>query len=176
MSAKHDQRVRSRLRQMERDDARLTQLEQMTATGFGITRSPSRHADGAPMWKIITPHHVIHERVYTYQRIGVDISGVETIDIFNPVGTYLRRRPHTTIIPEQAALITEADMNHYRALCREKHALSVKLRRYVVGHSWFIPHISPFGADRFRRFDPTPASELIAGRKQERWCNRISGY
>lgn len=175
MSAKHDQRVRSRLRQMERDDARLTQLEYMTGTGHGITRIPQRTREGGPVWKIITPHQVIYERVYTYQRMGVDINGTESFDIFNPIGTYLRRRPHTTIIPEQAELLTEVDMNHYRQLCREKRELETKLRKYVVGHSWFIPHISPFGADRFRRFDPTPAADLIKGSK-ERWCNRISGY
>ncbi len=172
--------IRSRLRQLEADDSRYEQLRYMLGTGHGITRIPQRHKDGSPKHQIITPYRVINQAVYgSYGRMGVDIFGTSTTDIFNPVGTFIKRTHSTTIIPEQSELMTEVSMSHYWALAREKRALEAKLRKYVPGHEWAsVPHVSPFGADRFRTYDPTPQADLISRNwfEREGWCNRISGY
>lgn len=173
MSAKHDITLRSRLRTMEAEDRRYEQLRFMLSTGHGITRIPQRYRDGSLKHRVVTTYRVIYQP--QVGAIGTDIAGVDGPDIHTSLGT-VRRTHSTTIIPEQTDLMTEISMPHYWALAREKQALAQRLRRYVTGHTWaLIPHMSPFGADRFRQFDPVGQAEYITGYNDNRWCNRYYG-
>lgn len=58
----------------------------------------------------------------------------------------------------------EVSMPAYRALVHERNTIEERIRRFTPG--WTEPprhQPSPFGADRFRTFDPTPHFEYVAG-------------
>lgn len=147
MSARHQAMT-------DQQHARLAHLRYMTGTGSGITRIPLLNKFGNVVVRVDQP--------------GVNILHTEPDlfagpDVFTSLGHTHSNRPGRTVMPALVSAVTQISIDHYRSLCREKQELDETLKQYVRGHTWFTPHVSPFGADRFHTFDPTPAHELIRG-------------
>lgn len=147
MSARYSE-VRARLRTLFADHTRLEQLRHMTGTGVGITRIPAVATEQAP-------EHIVRSGGYS-PRIGRHFQASDLVR-HRYEAIIIKSGPAYTEFFASPSPETEIDMRHYWALCHEKQALESKLHNYVTGHTWFIPHVSPFGSDRFRAFDPLPA-------------------
>lgn len=150
MSAKHTE-VRRLQRQTDHDEARHEKLRHMLGTGAGIPRILSRASNGAALYRpAATPGLRISHLMQSL------LAGP---DMHTDTGQLLRHQRYVIDVAEALVPITEVSMSHYRAVAAEMRALELKLKRYVAGHRWEAAHVSPFGEDRFRKFDPRPAYE-----------------
>lgn len=144
----------------ELEHRRLIELRGMLGTGQGIQRVPQKLSRLVARLATFTgtPEPLTYKAFgregYSYNDllIGPDVFTVplEIRDVGVPATEYF----NSTGVP------METDMRHWRALTLERNRLDRKL---FPGFSFPAVHISPFGADRFRAFNPLPAFETVVG-------------
>lgn len=139
---------------------RYAELRFMMGTGAGISRTPAK-------LQTIVAQIAQHKGTATpfiwpgYRGVDLELKGFTKYENALPILTH-RGIGISTIehYDEYDGVPMETDMGHYWKLAREKRALEIVLKQYVPGHA-FLDHTSPFGPDRFRKFDPLPAFDTI---------------
>ena len=145
---------------------RVQDINAILATGQGISRVPAKQSD--PFRLPRRPEEPT-PRVYTGQGL-LALSdqmfiehGMRIVEIGVP-------RPTQQLIEyfDAATAQAEIDMSQYRHLVKERNGLLREIETHVQRRlfpGWTAPRHqpSPFGENRFRTFDPTPAFEFTAG-------------
>lgn len=139
---------------------RLSELRFMMGTGAGIQRVPAK------IQTIVAQlaQHKGSAAPFIWPGIRrLDVLDGEVSPFLYAPQDFVTRRAVATVIEHYDVfdgVPMETDMGHYWQLAKEKRELETNLKLYVPGYQ-FIAGKSPFGPDRFRKFDPLPAFETI---------------